>query len=227
MKIERVNYLGHSAVFLESNAEVIAIDPWLQGNPSCPIKQPERLDLIVLTHGHSDHAGDAVRLAKKFNATIVAIFELANLMAKEGAPNVIGMNKGGSVAWQGYTVTLTHALHSSSYNGHYAGDACGVVIRDESRSFYHAGDTAVFSDMKLIGELYSPDVAFLPIGDLFTMGPKEAAKAAELIQPKLIIPIHYGTFPPLTGTAKELSALASVPVKELTIGESYKVEDLL
>lgn len=214
MPITKLTYAGHSAVFFESSTGVIAIDPWLSGNPSCPdhLKQPSQLDLIVLTHGHGDHASEAVHLAKSTGAHVAAVFELANLMLAEGVPesHVISLGKGGTAPWKDLTVTLTHAFHSSSYDTArgpvYAGEPCGVLLGDAQRYIYHAGDTALFSDMKLIGARYKPDLALLPIGDLYTMGPAEAAQAAEFLGVKRAIPIHYGTFPALTGNASEFEA---------------------
>ena len=206
-----ITYCGHSAVLLQTKGPIpytLAIDPWLSGNPTCPphLVNPERLDCIVLTHGHSDHAGDAVRLGKHCGSHLVATYELAMLLIDEGYPEdkVTPMNKGGTVTVGGrYHVSLTHALHSSSYEGsegpRYAGEACGVVIRDGSNSFYHAGDTALFSDMSFIKATYAPTWAFIPCGDCFTMGPVEAAQAAALIGAKKSIPIHHSTFPLLTG----------------------------
>ncbi|MCB0354885.1 MAG: metal-dependent hydrolase [Bdellovibrionales bacterium] len=214
MLIEKITFAGHSATFLSCNdGTVVAIDPWLAGNPSCPdvLKHPARIDLIVLSHGHSDHASEAASLAKNFGSDVVATFELATLIGQEGLPEgkAIGMNKGGTFGWKELSITLTNAFHSSSYetaNGTvYAGEPCGIVIRDGITSVYHAGDTCLFSDMSLIGETYHPNVALLPIGDLYTMGPQEAAKAASLVGCKRAIPIHYGTFGALTGTAEEFS----------------------
>lgn len=214
MPIQNLTYAGHSAVFFQTENSVIAVDPWLAGNPRCPesLKEPHKLDLIVLTHGHADHASDAVRLAKSTGASIAATYELAMLMISEGVPegHVIPMNKGGSAKWNGLSITLTHAFHSSSYDTAtgpvYAGEPCGVVLGDGQQHIYHAGDTALFSDMALIGQRYSPSLALLPIGDVYTMGPAEAAQAAELLGVKRAIPIHYATFPGLTGTADEFKA---------------------
>ena len=207
----RLTYLGHSAVILSIGGKTIGIDPWLLGNPRCPekLQTPDSLDLIALTHGHSDHAGDAPRLAKALGSHIAATYELAMLMIEEGVSqnHVHPMNKGGTLNWNGISVSLTHALHSSSYDTAkgpvYAGEACGLVIHSGKNTIYHAGDTSLFSDLKLIGERYRPQIALLPIGDRFTMGPAEAAEAAKLVGCKIAIPIHYKTFAALTGTAEE------------------------
>jgi L-ascorbate metabolism protein UlaG (beta-lactamase superfamily) len=217
MNQRSITYAGHSAVFLEIAGKRVAIDPWLQGNPLCPetLQNPDNLDIIALTHGHSDHAGDVVRLSKLSTAYIAATFELAMILIGEGIPaeRVIPMNKGGAVRIDRVSLRLTNALHSSSYdtaNGTvYAGEACGVMVSSPEWSVYHAGDTELFSDMRLIGELYAPDVALLPIGDRFTMGPREAARAASMVKCKLAIPIHHKTFSVLTGTSSEFSAECS------------------
>ena len=235
--INKICWFGHSAIFLSSQSEVIAIDPWLNHNPACPkqYQSPQQLDLIVLSHGHSDHAGDVVRLAKEYNCLVCATFELANLLSLNGVPqkNIIGMNKGGSITWHDFTISLTHAVHSNSYtltNGEskYAGEACGVVINDGLNSFYHAGDTDIFADIELIKEIYEPNYAFLPIGDLFTMGPRTAAMATKLCGSKTVIPIHYGTFPALTGTAEDFCKYCQeispkTEVKILKVGEELSL----
>ncbi|HMO02393.1 MAG TPA: metal-dependent hydrolase [Oligoflexia bacterium] len=233
--MKTLKFLGHSAIFLESHLGTIAaIDPWLEGNPSCPSneKNPARIDLIVLTHGHSDHAGDTLRLALATGATVIATYELAMILIGEGivAAQIIPMNKGGTTTFKDLKVSLTNALHSSSYDSPtkgtlYAGEACGVVIQDTKHAVYHAGDTEIFSDMKLIGETYQPDIVCLPIGDRFTMGPERAAKAASLINPRWIVPIHFGAdF--LPGTAEEfLNASKNLEseVKFLKPGESWQI----
>ncbi len=212
-----LTWLGHGAFRFDSaNGQRIYIDPWL-GNPKCPESErtPERMDVMAITHGHGDHAGDAADLGKRFSPAVVAMFELATWLGWQGVPNATdyGMNKGGTVDVDGVRFTMTHALHSGGFIGEneitYLGDAAGFVIRFENDlTVYFSGDTAVFSDMQLIGRLYSPDVAVLPIGDHFTMGPEQAALALELIGARRCVPGHYGTFPLLTGTPEELRRLA-------------------
>jgi L-ascorbate metabolism protein UlaG (beta-lactamase superfamily) len=224
MSHRSITYAGHSAVFIDILGKKIAIDPWLEGNPLCPdsLRNPTNLDLIVLTHGHSDHAGDILRLSKISNAYVAATFELAMILIAEGIPaeRVIPMNKGGAVTMDGVTIRLTNAQHSNSYDSPrgtlYAGEACGVIVSSHDWSVYHAGDTEIFSDMRLISELYAPQVALLPIGDRFTMGPKEAARAASMLKCKLAIPIHYKTFSVMTGSYAEFSAECSKFAVETT-----------
>jgi L-ascorbate metabolism protein UlaG (beta-lactamase superfamily) len=223
-----LTWLGHSAFRIDSpGGKRIYVDPFLNGNPTCPESEqdPERVDVIALTHGHGDHVGDTVQLAKKFDAQIVAQVELKSWLGKQGAPvgQLPGINKGGSQEIDGIRFTLTNAFHSSSSeDGDYLGEACGIVIRLENGfSLYFAGDTCVFGDMQLIARLYAPDVAVLPIGDWFTMDPKEAALALELLGAKRCVPCHWGTFPLLTGTPEQLRELATgVEVHQLEPGGS-------
>jgi len=211
----KVTYLGHSAFKITSpKGMVIYIDPFLSGNPKTPpeMKTVEKADLILVTHGHGDHLGDTLAIAEKTKAKIVAIAELGRYLTKKGAKNVTGMNKGGTYTYQGVSITMVHALHSSSVTEGdqiiYAGDPAGFIIRFENGfTLYHAGDTAVFSDMKILGDIYRPELSLLPIGSHFTMDPREATYAAKLLGSKYIIPMHYGTFPVLTGTAEEFSKL--------------------
>jgi L-ascorbate metabolism protein UlaG (beta-lactamase superfamily) len=209
-----LTWLGHASFRIDSpGGKRIYVDPWL-GGPTYPAaeKDPERIDVIVVTHGHGDHSGSAVELGKKTGARLVAIHELAGWLDAQGYPNGAGggMGKGGTVEVDGVKFTLTNAFHSSSTpDGSYAGEPAGVVIELENGyRLYHAGDTCVFGDMQLIGRIYAPDLAILPIGDHYTMGPREAAVALELLGVKRCVPCHWGTFPLLTGTPAQLRELA-------------------
>ena len=211
----RLTWLGHAAFRIDSpGGKRIYVDPFLNGNPKCPESEqsPERVDVIALTHGHGDHVGDTVELAKKHGPEIVCMVELKALLGKQGAPvgDMPGLNKGGSQEIDGIRFTMVNAFHSSAVDdGSYAGEPAGLVIRLENGfTLYFAGDTCVFGDMQLIGRLYRPDVAVLPIGDWFTMDPEQAALALELLGTKRCVPCHYGTFPVLTGTPERLRELA-------------------
>jgi L-ascorbate metabolism protein UlaG (beta-lactamase superfamily) len=204
-----ITWLGHATLRLNlPDGRVILIDPWLKENPSCPEDEKEqtRCDMILLTHAHGDHTGDIPALIAQHKPKIVAIYELAGLIQRKypGA-EMLPMSIGGTQDVDGVKVSLTRAYHSSSLENEkgfeYAGMPAGVVVNVEGlANLYHAGDTDVFTDMQLIRRFHEPKIAALPIGDLFTMGPKGAALAAEWLKPNAIIPIHYGTFPPLTGT---------------------------
>jgi L-ascorbate metabolism protein UlaG (beta-lactamase superfamily) len=233
-------YLGHSAVLLNCDGVAVAIDPWLKGNPMCPEKfiNPEKIDIVVLTHGHSDHASDAVRIGKQYGSVLITSFELGQALIDDGYPeeSVYLANKGGTVVIDKVKVTLTHALHSNSYesaNGVvYAGEACGCIVRHQKTVVYHAGDTDIFSDMALIKELHKPQVSFLPVGDRFTMGPTDACNAAMLLSDKntLFVPIHHSTFPALTGTAKDFVKRCSnnyVHGMIAEIGKEYIIDEAL
>jgi L-ascorbate metabolism protein UlaG (beta-lactamase superfamily) len=222
-----LTWLGHATFRLDTpRGKRIYVDPFLTGNPKCPENErsPERVDVIAITHGHGDHVGDAVELAKKFSCTVVAPVELADwLGGKQGVEDVRDPNKGGTVDLNGVRFTLTNAFHSSSNNdGEYMGEPCGIVVTLENGTkVYFAGDTCVFGDMQLIGRLYSPDVAVLPIGGHYTMDPKEAALALELLGTKRCVPCHYGTFPVLVGTPDELAQAApGVEVARIDPGDS-------
>jgi L-ascorbate metabolism protein UlaG (beta-lactamase superfamily) len=205
----KVTWLGHAAFLIESPGGVrLAIDPWIGNNPKFPKGFDfGRLDVVAATHGHFDHFGDdGIPLAKKSGATIVAVFELALHCGANGVEKVSGMNKGGSQTVAGIEFRMVQAVHSSGTSGagretNFPADPCGYVMTfEDGFRIYHAGDTAVFSDMALIGELYAPDLALLPIGDFYTMGPREAARACELLGVPRVIPMHWGTFPILWGT---------------------------
>jgi L-ascorbate metabolism protein UlaG (beta-lactamase superfamily) len=210
----QVTWLGHAAFRIDTpGGKRIYVDPFLE-NPKCPDgeKQPERCDLIALTHGHDDHVGSTVDLAKRFECPVIAQVELRGFLESEGVEGDMSQapNKGGTTEAEGIKVTLTDAHHSSSWSdGRYLGEACGLVMEVENGTrLYFAGDTNVFMDMQLISRIYEPDVAVLPIGDHFTMGPKEASVALELLAVDKCIPCHYGTFPILRGTPDELRALS-------------------
>ena len=227
-----LTWLGHASFRLDTaNGKRIYIDPFLNGNPTYPEdeKTPERVDVIALTHGHGDHVGDTVELAKKHGATVVALVELAAWLGKQGVDEdqLRNPNKGGTVDVDGVKVTLTHAFHSGSApDGSYAGEPAGLIVTTEDdKTVYFAGDTNVFGDMQLIGRIYEPDIAVIPIGDHYTMGPKEAAVAVELLGVKRIVPCHWGTFGLLTGTPEELEKLApsGVTIEKMQPGESVTV----
>jgi L-ascorbate metabolism protein UlaG (beta-lactamase superfamily) len=213
----QLTWLGHAAFRFDTpDRKRVYVDPFLD-NPNCPDgeKEPERVDLIALTHAHGDHLGSTLDLAQKFGCHVAApMFELGDwLMSKLPDGNVTGWSKGGTVDIDGIKITSTHAEHSSSVEEGggflYMGEPAGLVFDAGGPKLYFAGDTCVFGDMQLIARLYEPDVAILPIGDFYTMGPKEAALALELLGVKRCVPCHYGTFPVLTGTPEELRELAS------------------
>jgi L-ascorbate metabolism protein UlaG (beta-lactamase superfamily) len=224
-----ITWLGHSAFSLRTpGGKTILVDPWYTGNPSFPENaKPKQADVILVSHGHSDHITDAAAMARATGATVVGIWEVTSWLGTKGVKNLEPMNKGGTIDVQGLRVTMTEALHSSSFDESgivYLGEPAGYVVRLENRqAFYFAGDTALFSDMKLIGELYKPDIAFLPIGDRFTMGPDTAAIAAKWLGVKQVVPMHYATFPLLTGTPAQLKehlAGTNIQVLELKPGET-------
>jgi L-ascorbate metabolism protein UlaG (beta-lactamase superfamily) len=226
-----VTWFGHGTFLLTSpGGRRIVVDPWFDGNPSCPphIASLDEADLILVTHGHFDHVHDAAALAKKTDAMVVGIFELCQWLAAKGVEKTSGMNKGGSQELCGIRITMVDAKHSSSHINDgvitYLGEAAGYVLTFENGlTVYFAGDTALFGDMRLIHELYKPTVAFLPIGDLFTMDPAAAAKACEFLGVKTVIPMHYGTFPILVGRPEQLRELVAplgVEVIEMAPGET-------
>ncbi|NHM30588.1 metal-dependent hydrolase [Neobacillus terrae] len=198
----RVSYHGHSVVKIESNGKTIFIDPFITGNGQTDLQADEvKPDVILLTHAHGDHVGDTVELAKKHGSLVVGNAEIADYLGSKGL-NTHAMHIGGSYQFDFGKVKLTQAFHGSSFSTEdgqiiYGGMPAGILFMNEGKTVYHAGDTALFSDMKLIGERHPIDLALLPIGDNFTMGPEDAAYAAKLLNAKLVVPIHYNTFPPI------------------------------
>ncbi len=227
-----LTWLGHAAFRISTpTGKVVLIDPWIASNPSCPaeLRKLERVDTMLITHGHFDHIADAVELGKKFKPEIVAIYEIGQWLESKGVQNVQAMNKGGTQRVGEIEVTMVNAIHSCGILDEgkivYGGEACGYVVRlPGGLTIYHAGDTAVFGDMKLIADLYAPELALLPIGDRFTMSPREAALAIRLLNVRHVVPMHFGTFPLLTGTPEELNRItqdiAGLEIHTLAPGES-------
>ena len=232
LKGNKLTWLGHSTFRIETaEGKTIYVDPWVMSNPLCPEneKDVKKADALIITHGHFDHIADAVKIGKEHKPTAVGIFELCLWLQKKGVETISPMNKGGTQTVAGVKVTMTHAVHSCGIQDDdgsivYGGEACGYVLElPGGVKVYHAGDTAVFGDMAIIRDLYAPEIAMLPIGDHFTMSPREAAYACKLLQPKQVIPMHFGTFPPLIGRPAQLRELLGAggpEVVELQAGET-------
>lgn len=220
----KITWLGHAAFKIEIAGSTVLIDPWLEGNPTASVKPTDitRADIVYVTHDHQDHLGDAFQICKRTKARFVATVELSGLAQENGVENVVGLNIGGGTQIGGVRIFIIQAFHTAS-----KGAPTGVIVEGGGKAVYHAGDTAVFGDMRLIGELYSPDVALMPIGGYYTMGPTEAAEAVKILEPKTVIPMHYKTFPVLTQSADEFTRMvkektANINVVVLKPGESYK-----
>jgi L-ascorbate metabolism protein UlaG (beta-lactamase superfamily) len=212
----KLTWLGHATFLLETGGARILIDPWVQSNPACPdeLKDLGSLDAMLITHAHYDHFEDAVEIAQASSPQVVAIIETVKWLGSKGVENTIEMNIGGTVEVAGIKAHMVHAVHSCGITDGdrviYGGEAAGFVVElADGFKLYHAGDTAVFSDMALIGRLLEPDIALLPIGDHYTMGPRSAAEAVRLLDVKTVVPMHFGTFPVLTGTPDDLRREAS------------------
>ncbi len=225
----KITWLGHATFRIETPAgKTVLIDPWVMGNPKFPEKEKNlsKVDVMLCTHGHGDHIGDAVEIAKKHDPVVVGMPELCGWMEGKGVKRVSGMNKGGTQTVGDIKVTMVQAVHSSGVEDGgqsvYAGEAAGYVVEfSNGVKVYHAGDTCVFGDMAIIRDIYAPEICMLPIGDHYTMGPREAAYACKLLKPETVIPMHYGTFPVLTGTPAELRKLVpDVEVREMKPGET-------
>jgi L-ascorbate metabolism protein UlaG (beta-lactamase superfamily) len=216
---------GHSTfVITTPGGKRIVTDPWLEQNPVCPpdMKRIARADVILLSHGHSDHTGDVVPVSRSTGAPIIAVYELALWCERKGLQNVKGMGIGGTIEVAGLRISMVPAIHTSSVvendTNTYLGQPAGFVVRTEDgEAFYFAGDTAVFGDMRLIAEMHAPRIGFLPIGDHFTMGPEGAALAAKMLGVRQVVPMHYGTFPVLTGTPDRLRALMDPAIDMLVL----------
>jgi L-ascorbate metabolism protein UlaG (beta-lactamase superfamily) len=226
----KFTWVGHGTWKVRTaGGKDVLIDPWLTGNPAAPdhLKTVDRLDIMVVTHGHGDHTGDAVAVAKATNCKVITTVEVAGWLGREGVSgdNLVGMNKGGTFEVDGISFTMVHAEHTSSTpDGASAGEPVGFVIEFENGfKVYFSGDTDVFGDMALIRELERPEVAFLSIGDFYTMGPRRAAKAVELLGVKTVVPMHYGTFPELHGTPAQLEELAGPGVTVVSIAPGDEV----
>lgn len=228
----KITWHGQSAFSFEANGKVVMTDPFLSGNPTSPT-DPASVNpsTILLSHAHNDHVGDTVEIAKRTGAAVIATYELANYIGSQGVENVIGGNHGGTIAFDGGTTKFTPAWHTSSYsdgdgNVVAPGIPAGHVIRFGGKTIYFAGDTALFLDMQLIGE-EGLDVAILPIGDHFTMGPKDALRAVKMLTPGTVIPCHYNTFPPIRQDAqafkKDVEGQTSSMVVVLEPGESTEL----
>ncbi|MFW5681945.1 MAG: metal-dependent hydrolase [Phycisphaeraceae bacterium] len=220
----KITYLSHSGFLFDDGNHRLVVDPFLTGNDTAVHKPGDiQCDYLALTHGHADHFGDTLEIAKNNDCTCIAAFELANYLGEQGIEKLEPANPGGRIHTDFGYVAFTQAFHSSSYEGRYMGQPCGLVIAMGGKKVYHAGDTALFSDMKLIGEMARPDVSLLPIGDRFTMAPDLASKAAEFVGAPVTVPIHYKTFPLLNQTAEGFEP-EGIEVKEMQPGETWTLE---
>lgn len=221
-----ITFLGHAGFLLKSGDHAVAIDPFLTDNPVATIKPDQvKCSHIALTHGHADHFGDTLSIANANDATVIAAYEICEYLGSQGHQKCEPMNPGGRIDTPFGWAALTQAFHSSSYQGAYTGMPCGLLLHIGGHTIYHTGDTALFSDMKLIGEIYQPEIAMICAGDRFTMGPELAAYAAKFIGAKTAIPIHYATWPLLAGEAdvRKKFTPSGIDVKFMQPGETWEV----
>ena len=220
----KIRWLGHAGFEIELDGKILLVDPWLSGNPkaACKPSEIERADMVCVTHDHEDHMGDSVEICKRTGAVFLGTYELTSQAQKNGVKEAAGFNIGGTVNIKGINVTMVQAFHTCG-----SGAPTGFIIRGEGKTVYHAGDTGIFGDMKLIGEIYKPDIALLPIGDYYTMGALQASEAVRLIKPKIVVPMHYMTFPVLAQSADEFLSLVKEKTPEVKVvvlnpGESFE-----
>lgn len=217
-----ITFLGHSGFLFSDSTHTLAIDPFLTGNPVAVTEASAiECDHIALTHGHADHFGDTIAIAQRTGALVHGAFELCEYLGEEGVSNTSPGNPGGRIETDFGWIAFTQAFHSSSFNGRYMGMPCGLMIHMGGKTVYHCGDTGLFGDMKLLGEIYKPSVVCIPIGDRFTMGPELATRAAEMIKAPVAIPIHFKTWPILAPDASGFTP-SGVEVREMSPGETWE-----
>ncbi|MGQ9506723.1 MAG: metal-dependent hydrolase [Candidatus Bathycorpusculaceae bacterium] len=224
MCLAKITWFGHAAFKIEIADKIVLVDPWLDGNPTSPVKASEidRADIVFATHDHGDHLGEAFAICKRTDATFAAVVELANHAKENSVKRVVGLNFGGSIEIERVKLSIVPAVHTCS-----RGAPAGVIIQGEGKTVYHAGDTAFFGDMQFIGDFYKPDLALIPIGGYYTMNAKEAVEAIKLLKPKAVIPMHYKTFPVLAQSTDEFLSIAKEKVPKVKVvvlkpGESYQ-----
>jgi L-ascorbate metabolism protein UlaG (beta-lactamase superfamily) len=212
--VARIRWLGHSGFEIELMNQIVLVDPWLDGNPSAPmgVANLKKADIVCVTHDHQDHLGDAVQICKQTGATFVGIHELSVYAREEGVKETAGINIGGTVDVKGIRISMVQAFHSST-----RGAPTGFIIKAEGKTIYHAGDTGLFGDMQIIGETHRPDIALIPIGGYYTMGPGEAAEAVKLIKPAIVIPMHYQTLPVLAPSAEGFVKIVKEKTPEVKV----------
>jgi L-ascorbate metabolism protein UlaG (beta-lactamase superfamily) len=220
-----IRWLGHSAFEIQLMNRIVLIDPWLNGNPKAPMSASDikRADVVCVTHDHSDHLGDAFDICKRTGATFVGVHELSVYAQEKDVEQTVGINIGGTVDLTGIAISMVRAFHSCT-----RGAPAGFVLKGEGKAIYHAGDTGLFGDMQLIGEIHRPDVALIPIGGYYTMGDREAAEAVKLIKPAVVIPMHYRTFPVLASSANSFTKIVRERIPEVKVvvlepGEAYQL----